>query len=108
MTRPLFIPLKREYYEQFRDGIKAPGILIGMGPPIPYQTEFRKHGPRWNKHTCKPGRDVVLSLGYGKKHRMQGVIVGFETSHEATKTKDWQRCYGNEPAIAACIAIHVL
>ncbi len=49
-TRPLFIPLKRQWFEAFSDGSKT--------------VEYRRYGPRWNERTCTPGRPVVLSLGY--------------------------------------------
>jgi hypothetical protein len=47
--RPLFIPLRREFFEAFRDGRKV--------------EEFRVHGARWNKKTCRVGRKVIRSLG---------------------------------------------
>lgn len=61
--KPLFIPLKAEYFYQFKRGEK--------------HVEMRKYGPRWNEKTCKVGREVTLSLGYGKAHRMSGRIVSF-------------------------------
>lgn len=64
--KPLFIPLKREYFEAFKRGDK--------------QQEFRKHGPRWNAKNCTVGRPVVLSLGYGKAHRLHGVITDFSVT----------------------------
>lgn len=56
----LFIPLKRKYYERFINGQK--------------NHELRLDGPRWNKKTCFSGREVTLSLGYGKYDRVKGVI----------------------------------
>jgi len=61
--KPLFIPLKREYYEAFANGSKT--------------HEYRLYGKRWNEKTCYYGRDVVLSLGYGKQNRMVGKITAF-------------------------------
>ena len=91
--RPLFIPLRREFYEAFRDGSKI--------------EEFRRHGARWNAATCPVGRSVILSLGYGKRSRMEGIIAGFEVRHEPTTTEAWTKCYGgtNEFTHAACIHI---
>lgn len=63
-VKPLFIPLRREYFEEFEKGQK--------------DTEFRLYGPRWNERTCTPGRAVVLSRGYGKQWRLTGVITSFE------------------------------
>lgn len=61
--KPLFIPLKKEYFEQFEAGTK--------------KKEFRLYGPRWNEKTCIPGREVILSFGYGKQRRLQGTIKSF-------------------------------
>jgi len=60
--RPLFIPLKAEYYRDFACGMKT--------------IEYRLYGPRWNERTCKPGRPVTLSLGYGKRERLHGRVAG--------------------------------
>lgn len=59
--KPLFIPLKAEHYDAFASGAK--------------QWERRLFGPRWNRETCKVGREVVLSRGYGKAHRLTGRIT---------------------------------
>lgn len=69
-VKPLFIPLKTEYYKAFESGEKT--------------EELRAHGPRWNKRTCWVGRDVVLSKGYGKGHRMRGRVSGFKKQHGLT------------------------
>lgn len=61
--RPLFIPLKTEYYEQFERGEKF--------------VEYRLYGPRWNEKTCRIGRTVTLSKGYGRKNRMKSKISHF-------------------------------
>lgn len=91
--KPLFIPLKRQYFLEFASGAK--------------DEEFRPLGPRWNERTCPPGRPVVLSLGYGKHQRRSGRIVEFRVSLEPTTTEAWRDCYGtrypNGPA--ACIRI---
>lgn len=62
--KPLFIPLKSEYFDAFKDGSKT--------------DELRLYGKRWNENTCRPGREVVLSRGYGKQQRMRGVIGSFQ------------------------------
>lgn len=61
--KPLFVPLRGEWFDAFESGAKG--------------TEFRALGPRWNARTCRIGRRVVLSRGYGKARRLSGVIVGF-------------------------------
>jgi hypothetical protein len=62
-VKPLFIPLKTEFYNAFLSGLKT--------------SELRLYGPRWNEKTCLPGRRVVLSKGYGKANRVGGVITQF-------------------------------
>lgn len=61
--KPLFIPLKGEFYDAFVRGEKT--------------TEYRPYGPRWNERVCRVGRPVVLSRGYGKCNRWCGMITGF-------------------------------
>lgn len=68
--KPLFIPLKREYFEMFARGEKT--------------SELRLYGPRWNEKTCALGRAVVLSLGYGKQHRLTGCITGFQVCNASS------------------------
>ena len=64
MSKPLFIPLKTEYFDRFADGTKT--------------YELRLYGPRWNEKTCAVGREVILSKGYGKQHRLRGQIFSFQ------------------------------
>ena len=63
-SKPLFIPLKTEYYEAFERGDKT--------------EELRLYGSRWNEIICSVGRSVILSKGYGKKCRMIGRIWRFK------------------------------
>lgn len=93
MQKPLFIPLKAQHFDDFAAGTKT--------------TEFRLYGPRWNQQTCRPGRAVVLSRGYGKQRRLLGKIVRFEAGTEPTKTAAWRDCYGAHPGPAACIEIEL-
>lgn len=51
--KPLFVPLKTEYFRAFETGAK--------------RTEFRLYGARWNERTVVVGRQVVLSHGYSGK-----------------------------------------
>ena len=60
--RPLFIVLRREWFEAFRIGSKT--------------DEWRRYGPRWNENTCRIGRPVILSLGYTAM-RLHGVVSAF-------------------------------
>ena len=88
--KPLFIPLKSQFYEQFVAGTK--------------RIEYRKYGPRWNESTCPIGRAVTISKGYGTKHRRSGKVVRFEQRY--MNSNDWLECYG-EPGTAACIHIEL-
>lgn len=94
-VKPLFIPLKREYFEAFERGQKL--------------EEFRPLGPRWNGVTCRIGRPVVLSLGYGKARRLHGRVRSFrkEFSPHAT-LPGWSACYPMSCAPAACIGVEIL
>ncbi|CCO22236.1 conserved protein of unknown function [Maridesulfovibrio hydrothermalis AM13 = DSM 14728] len=62
--RPLFFALKKEFYLQFREGIK--------------KYEIRRYGKRWNEKTCGIGRAVTLSNGYQKEGRLNCRVTGFE------------------------------
>lgn len=94
--KPLFIPLKTEFFEAFENGTK--------------DTEYRLYGSRWNERTCLIGREVVLSHGYGKGRRLRGTVVGFEVSTAPTTTEAWLKCYGGnaEGTLAACIRVALM
>jgi hypothetical protein len=88
--KPLFIPLKTEYYRAFQAGTKT--------------TEFRRYGALWNERSCRIGRRVVLSRGYGKQDRRTGMVVGFD--RRVMDSPDWIACYG-AAGEAACIEIEL-
>jgi len=98
MDKPLFIPLKTEYYEAFAGGSKT--------------EELRLYGPRWNKDTCKVGRAVTLSKGYGKQARMSGVIWKFKKQHGSLFGSTYKEAimavYGTLDVDIACISIRDL
>lgn len=75
--KPLFIPLKTEFYEAFLLGEK--------------RSELRLYGPRWNEATCVEGRRVILSKGYGKAHRIGGTIGQFIKRDARTFGSTYQR-----------------
>lgn len=75
-NKPLFIPLKRRYFEQYEHSQK--------------RSELRLYGPRWNERTCPAGRPVVLSLGYGKQSRLLGTIVEFRKRRASTFGSTYQ------------------
>ena len=58
--KPLFVPLKTQYFNAFKSGIK--------------KTEYRLYGPRWHEGTVIKGRPVTLSKGYSGP-RLYGVVV---------------------------------
>lgn len=95
--KPFFIVVTTEYYHQFLSGEK-PGM-----------EELRPYGARWNENTCAIGRPVILSAGYGKKHRAAGRIVGFRTSQAETQRSEYKAIYGDKHAgkPAACIKIEI-
>jgi len=92
-VKPLFIPLKTAYFEAFRSGLKT--------------VEYRPYGSRWNERTCRLGRPVILSKGYGKAHRLYGHITDFRRSGVPTCTRAWRDCYGDRAGEAACIRIAI-
>jgi len=93
--KPLFIPLKTEYYEAFVDGSKT--------------EELRRYGPGWNETTCKVGRAVVLSKGYGKQARVSGRIYRFKKKHGSLFGSTYQAAikavYGTLDIEIACIGV---
>lgn len=93
--KPLFVPLKTEYWQQFRDGTK--------------RDELRLYGPRWNERTCAVGREVTLSKGYGKIGRMTGRVRAFKRQHGSTFGSTYreaiQAVYGTLDVEIACISI---
>jgi hypothetical protein len=95
--KPLFIPLKAEYFDAFCSGHK--------------REELRVYGPRWNERTCAPGRRVILSRGYGKRARLSGVIWKFKRQHASTFGSTYrqsiERIYGTLDMLIACISIDV-
>jgi len=93
--KPLFIPLKTAHFEAFKYGNK--------------RDELRKWGAGWNDQTCKIGRPVTLSKGYGKHDRLSGTITGFKKQHGTTFGSTYraaiQDCYGTLDLWIACITI---
>lgn len=90
--KPLFIPLKSEWFEAFENGEKT--------------EEYRPSGGRWNERTCRIGRAVVLSHGYGKHRRMTGIITGFRVDAAPCEGDAWKSIYGSQsPAAVISIAV---
>jgi len=91
--KPLFVPLKTEYFEAFVSGAK--------------QEEFRPLGRGWNQRTCFAGRPVTISKGYGKKYRRDGFIIGVRIVDEPNDLPGWVECYGKHRAPCIAIKIHL-
>lgn len=89
--RPLFIPLKREYFDAFANGTKT--------------FELRPWGARWNERTVRIGRRVVLSLGYGKSRRLTGTVTKLEKDWAPKLQPSWVAVYGAKHSVAAVIHI---
>jgi hypothetical protein len=89
-VKPLFIPLKAQFFDAFADGSKG--------------EEYRAYGPRWNEATCVPGRPAVLSRGYGKHQRIHCTVAGFRrirASDLPQPTQDSVRAIFGDNDIAA-------
>ncbi len=76
--KPLFIPLKRCYFEAFERGDKT--------------HEYRRDVPRWSPKNVFPGRPITLSMGYGKKHRLSAEVVS--RTERWMDSPAWNDCYG--------------
>ncbi len=62
--KPLFIPLRTEWFRKFESGEK--------------DVEFRAYGPRWNEKTCRVGRLATVSHGYSGARlarRVESVLI---------------------------------
>ena len=61
--KPLFCPLKKQYFNQFKDGTKS--------------TEYRGYGRQWTERTVIIGRPITLSCGYNGE-RIHGIISSLD------------------------------
>lgn len=98
MTKPLFIPLKTEYFEAFKLGAKT--------------HEYRKYNAWWNEKKCQPGRPVILSKGYGKHDRIYGVVKSFKARlvkeiKDQKAVKAIKDLYGHENHLMAIIEVEI-
>lgn len=84
--KPLFIPLKTEWFRQFEAGTKG--------------TEYRAYGPRWNEKTCRVGRKATVSHGYSGK-RLVRVVAGFNALPWAEAPEVARAIYPDAAFIAA-------
>jgi ASC-1-like (ASCH) protein len=91
--KPLFIPLRSEYFDAFASGKKT--------------CEWRIYGPRWNEKTCTPGREVTLSKGYGKHQRLRGIILSTCKHIFDDPVHVFNRVYGEKAKGAIAFEIRV-
>lgn len=62
--KPAFLPLNTEYYLAFKSGLKT--------------NEYRLFGGKYTEKNFYPGREIIISKGYGKLDRICGVITEFK------------------------------
>lgn len=89
MSRRFFIPLKREYFEAFESGTKT--------------QEYRPASSHFGK--AKAGDTVLLSLGYGTRRRLTGVIRSVARTRCLDGLRGWRECYGHKHDEAVVINI---
>lgn len=90
-TKPLFIPLRTQWYRAFESGEKC--------------TEYRAYGPRWNEKTCFVGRAAIISHGYGKRERLRRRVHDFKVLDHASAPEAARSIYPDAAYIAA-IELH--
>lgn len=95
--KPLFIPLKTEYYRSFENGTKT--------------HEYRRYSNRWDEVSCRIGRLVVLALGYSGPGRLRGKVSSFRqlrySDLSCANQAAWLQCYGAEDVTVAEIGIEL-
>ncbi|MGK7903867.1 MAG: hypothetical protein AB4352_21170 [Hormoscilla sp.] len=92
--KPIFIPLKSEYYQTFLNGSK--------------RIEYRRAGVgQFTLAKCIPGREVTLSKGYSKRDRIKGTIVRSWIERHKHPTGAIAACYGTEQIDIIAIEIAV-
>lgn len=84
--KPLFIPLRTQWFREFEAGTK--------------NTEYRAYGPRWHEGTCRVGRDAVVSHGYSGA-RLDLRVVFFEKIPRNLAPASARDIYPNADYIAA-------
>ena len=86
--------LMASFYEAFERGEKT--------------RELQLYRPRWNEKTCPPGRSFILSKGYGKQNRLQGIITLFYKRDATTYQSSILRLSGTLEKSVAEIRIRVV
>lgn len=87
IERPLFAPLRSEWFDAFADGTKT--------------EEWRRLGPRWNEATCLVGRPIVLARGYGWP-RLMACIAAISIKRPDNKHR--RALFGSH---TLCIVLHL-
>ena len=94
--KPIFIPLKTEFYEAFISGTK--------------KYEYRKYGGYWSEKHIWPGKEVVISKGYGKHNRRKGVVTSFQKTmgYNCPNPQSVKQIYGTTDIEIAEIGIELV
>jgi hypothetical protein len=84
-VKPLFLLLKRKYWEQFAAGTKT--------------VEWRPYGARFNERVLRPGRPIVLSCGYIGP-RLYATVTQFEIVDRAGAPPEARAIYPQQQKFA--------
>jgi len=89
--------------------LETGNVLPATSEEAVYQKkfEYRTYGPRWNEKTCAIGRQVTLSLGYGKSRRLSGIVESFSTNKTPQLLPGWSACFGDSHFTAAVVGIRL-
>lgn len=82
--RPLFVPLKAQWFDLFAMGTKS--------------WEHRIARRQWNGDQVQVGRRVTLSRGYGKHARLHGVITSVKLRTFDELTEELRADIGASPS----------
>lgn len=89
----IFVPQKRVHFADTKSGVK--------------RFEYRKLGKIWNEKSCRVGRRIIFSNGYGIQNRLTGRITSFRIEHNPHTLPGWTDCYGDDNGPAAVIGFEI-
>jgi len=78
---PLFVPLAKRWYIEFREGRKDTEFRPAEARRFP-NGDHGKASP-WNERTCRVGRPALLSNGYQVSGRLHAVVAAFRVQDDA-------------------------
>ncbi|HDR1187557.1 TPA: hypothetical protein QB220_000476 [Pasteurella multocida] len=90
--KALFIPLKKKYFMQFKNGEK--------------KFEYRGYGKAWTEKSCVIGRECYISCGYNGE-RIKGAISSLEVVHIDDSPIEAQEIYQGKYERIAKIGINL-